>query len=199
VNKIFLLLICSSILLCKVEDLVDVEKTIPGIVLDIKYATKDNFTKQKIYKSARCFLVKPAAEALKKVQADLKAKGFQLKLWDCYRPLSAQKKMWNLVPDERYVSNPKNGGRHTRGTTVDCAMLTLDGKEVEMPTGFDDFTEKAHQDYSKLPKSVLKNKALLKQTMLKHGFQPLATEWWHFDFKGWQKYEPLDIEFTKIK
>lgn len=195
----YILLLTFFALQSKDAKLVNIKKIIPDIVLDLKYATKDNFTKTKIYSSAKCFLLEPVAEALKKVQADLKTKGFQLKIWDCYRPLAAQKKMWKVVPDERYVANPSKGGRHTRGTAVDCTLLTLGGKEVTMPTEFDNFTEKAHSQYNKIPDEAKKNRDILQQTMVKYGFETIKTEWWHFDYKNWQDYKPLDIAFEKIK
>lgn len=196
--KKFILLLFTISIKCN-DSLVNLESLISGIVLDLRYATEDNFTKEKLYPIAKAFLVEPAAKALKNVQADLNKMGYQLKLWDCYRPLSAQVKMWNLVPDERYVSNPnKGGGRHTKGTTVDCTLLTLDGKSLEMPTEFDDFTETASSTFKNVSEEAKKNREILHSVMTKHGFIPLATEWWHFDFNGWENYKTLDISLENI-
>ncbi|HZV33359.1 MAG TPA: M15 family metallopeptidase, partial [Verrucomicrobiae bacterium] len=162
------------------DDLVDVQRIIPGIALDIRYATTNNFTGQKLYPVARCCLRREAAESLKDVEGELRGMGLALKIFDGYRPLSVQKKMWALVPDENYVANPAKGSRHNRGAAVDLTLIKLDGTELPMPTPFDDFTEKAHLDYTNLPPDVLANRALLQRVMEKHDFHGLRTEWWHF-------------------
>ncbi len=180
-------------------DLVDVQKVIPGIVLDIRYATTNNFTGQKLYPSARCFLRREAAEHLKAVQHDLHEQGFALKIFDGYRPLSVQKKMWAIYPHEGFVANPAKGSRHNRGAAVDLTLIHLDGSEVLMPTGFDDFTEKAHRKYMELPPDVIQNRELLETAMRKHDFRGLDTEWWHFDFRDWRLYEILDIDYSQVR
>ncbi len=182
------------------SDLVDVATVNAGIKLDIRYATNNNFTGKKIYDKARCFLLRFVAEKLDHVHKKLAKRGLGLKVFDGYRPLAAQRKMWVLVPDERYVSNPAKGGRHTRGTTVDVTLVTLaDGKEVEMPTPFDDFTERAHADTTEgiSPKAIA-NRSLLRSLMEAEGFIALPTEWWHFDVKDWLAYAPLDLSFEEI-
>src|SRR5579885_233016 len=132
----------------KPTDLVNVATEIPTIHLDIKYATTDNFTGKKVYPVAKCYLRRSVVEKLKKVQEELLVMGLSLKIWDGYRPLSVQEIFWNLVPDERYVANPKKGSRHNRGAAVDLTIVYADsGKELLMPTAIDDFTEKAHADY----------------------------------------------------
>lgn len=181
------------------HDLVDVQKIIPGIALDIRYATTNNFTGQKLYPVARCCLRREAAESLKDVENELRGMGLALKIFDGYRPLSVQKKMWAIVPDENYVANPTKGSRHNRGAAVDLTLIKLDGSELPMPTPFDDFTEKAHRDYTNLPPDVLANRALLQRVMEKHDFHGLRTEWWHFDYKNWTKYEILDVDYSQIK
>ncbi|MDB6124712.1 MAG: D-alanyl-D-alanine dipeptidase [Pedosphaera sp.] len=196
VAALLLCIVCAS---CKDEDtLVNVEKLIPGIVLDIRYATTNNFTGKQLYPVAKCYLRKPAAENLKLVQEDLHGMGYALKVFDAYRPLSVQKKMWEVYPHEGFVANPAKGSRHNRGAAVDLTLITLDGKEVPMPTGYDDFTEKAHRRYMDLPENVIKNRKLLSDVMRKHGFHGLPTEWWHFDFQNSEKYEILDIDYSAI-
>lgn len=120
-----------------------------------------------------------------------------------YRPLSVQQIMWDEIQDERYVSNPaKNKGCHTRGTAVDLTLVDSHGNELEMPTEFDDFTEKAHSNYPVISETIFKNRALLAEIMRKHHFQPTTTEWWHFDFEGWHndiKFPPLDVDFEQIE
>lgn len=196
----------------KVE-LVEVQKINSSIKVDVVYATKNNFTNQVIYTAPKCMLLKEVALALNKVQEELAQlqeelgqKKLGLKVWDAYRPMSAQKKFWDVLAErypneaerENYVSNPKKGGRHTRGTAVDCTLVDLEtGAEVEKPTDFDHFGEEAWRNYNgpKLTEKAKMYRALLEQVMHKHGFEGLPSEWWHFDYKGWQNCKPLDIEF----
>lgn len=180
------------------EPLIDVKKFDFSLSLDIRYATSNNFTKHRVYPEARCILRKPVAEAVARVQNTLKLKGMKLKLFDCYRPLSVQKKFWELVPDERYVADPQKGSRHNRGAAVDLTLIDLEGKELQMPSGYDDFSEKAHRNYQKATKTALANRKTLEAAMEKEGFQGLETEWWHFDFKGWEQYPIEDIPFSAI-
>jgi D-alanyl-D-alanine dipeptidase len=119
--------------------------------------------------------------------------GLGLKVWDGFRPMAAQWKFWELVPDERYVSDPRKGGRHTRGTAVDLTLITKEGQELLMPSEFDDFSEKAHRDYKEAPLEAIWNRELLREVMESHGFEGLPSEWWHFDLKGWKDYPPLDL------
>src|SRR6266496_1401556 len=127
------------------QDLVEVTTTIPR---DIRYATTNNFTHQKLYDTARCMLRPDAAKKLEAVQADAQQMGLSLKVYDCYRPLSVQKRMWAIVHDDRYVADPAKGSRHNRGAAVDLTLIDKNGAELTMPTPYDDFTEKAHRDYS---------------------------------------------------
>lgn len=180
------------------HDLVEIKKLCPSIVLDIRYATANNFTGKVVYSSPRCFMRRTTAEKLIKVQEELAKFGLGLKIFDAYRPRRVQYKFWELVPDERYVANPAKGSKHNRGTAVDCTLVMSDGAELAMPTEFDDFTEKAHRDYKKLPAKVIRNRELLENIMTKHGFIGLPTEWWHFDDTDWEKYDLLDIAFEDI-
>jgi zinc D-Ala-D-Ala dipeptidase len=184
-------------------NLVNLSVINPDIVFDIRYAVSNNFLGVPVYPKAVCYLHKEAAEALNQVQQELSSKQLGLKVFDGYRPLSVQQVMWDAIQDERYVSNPaKNKGRHTRGTAIDLTLIDQKGNELEMPTGFDDFTERAHSDYSQLSEAALKNRSLLKEVMNRHHFQQLPTEWWHFDFEGWQddvKYPPLDIGLEELE
>jgi D-alanyl-D-alanine dipeptidase len=176
------------------EDLVDVQKAVPGIVLDIRYATTNNFTGQKLYPFAGCSLRRAAAEKLAAAQAELKPLGYGLKIYDGYRPLSVQRKMWEVFPQPGYVADPKKGSRHNRGAAVDVTLIWLsDGTELPMPTPYDDFTERAHRSYMDLPAEVIQNRELLARVLTKHGFVGLPTEWWHFDDREWRNYPLLDI------
>ena len=174
------------------SDLVDILSINPTIVLDIRYATENNFTHHKLYPVVKCMLRREPAESLSAVQKELKIRGLGLKVFDGYRPLSIQKKLWKAVPDDRYVANPAKGSRHNRGAAVDLTIVDSLGHELEMPTPFDSFSDKAHCDYMKLPKNVLKNRALLERVMERHGFLRMSSEWWHFDFHSWGKFQILD-------
>ena len=172
--------------------LVDIQTLIPNIQIDLRYATADNFTGQVVYTFHNCLLLEEAALKLAEVQKELETMGLGLKVWDGYRPMAAQWKFWELVPDERYVSDPKKGGRHTRGTAIDLTLITKEGQELPMPTSFDDFTEKAWRNSMDASPEAIQNRELLQTIMEKHGFIGLATEWWHFDLVGWEKHPPIE-------
>lgn len=179
--------------------LVEIQQVSPGIRLDIRYATPNNFTGRAVYQEARCFLRPETARKLADVQKDLERSGLGLKVYDCYRPLSIQRRFWELVPDERYVANPAKGSRHNRGAAVDLTLVDARGKELPMPTPYDDFTKRAHRDFCDLPPEALRNRETLERVMVKHGFIPLPTEWWHFDDTAWEKYGILDLDFTSLR
>lgn len=182
------------------DSLVDIRTVNPNIRLDIRYATTNNFLKRQLYKEARCALRAGVAQKLSRVQEDLQQRGLGLKVFDCYRPLSVTTQMWEVLPDSRYVANPANGSRHNRGAAVDLTLVDSSGAELEMPTEFDDFTEKAARDYrgNDVSPEALKNSQLLEEVMKKHGFVPLVTEWWHYDAADWKKFAILDIPFSAI-
>lgn len=152
----------------RADDFVDVAKVIPDAVIDMRYATKDNFTGVVLYPVARCKLRAKVAERLAAAAKALRP--LRLVLWDCYRPSSIQKVLWKKVPDPRYVADPAKGSVHSRGAAVDVGLADADGKLVKLPTAFDDFTEKARVREPRLDKA-----------MLGAGFVALPTEWWHFD------------------
>jgi D-alanyl-D-alanine dipeptidase len=179
-------------------DLVDITTINKNILLDIKYATSDNFLGEAVYPSARCFVLKQMAVKLDSVQRELESMGLGLKIFDGYRPHSVTKKMWEILPDDRYVANPQNGSRHNRGAAVDLRLVDSLGAELKMPTPFDDFTEKAAHNYDDLPEEIRLNRTLLKNIMEKYGFTPIKSEWWHYDLKDYQKYPILDISFDEI-
>lgn len=181
------------------QALVDLRTLDAGWQYDIRYATKVNFTGEQLYPMAGAWLQRGAARALQAVQRDLRREGLGLKIYDGYRPLHVQQKMWDLIRDERYVSNPaKNAGRHTRGTAVDVTLVDLRGRELPMPTPYDDFTEKAHRAGKGVPAEALRNSQKLERAMVRHGFIPYPFEWWHFDFRGWEKYPPLDVPLDEL-
>ncbi|AIE83601.1 M15 family metallopeptidase [Fimbriimonas ginsengisoli] len=174
-------------------DLVDVKRMIPEVVVDLRYATSQNFTHRRLYSAARCLLLRPVASQLKEVEKELRRHGLGLKIWDAYRPLSVTRQLWKLVHDERYVANPIHGSRHNRGCAVDATLVDDKGRELPMPTQFDDFTPRAHRSYIKLNSRVLMNRRFLQEAMERHGFVGLPTEWWHFDAKDWRRHPILDI------
>jgi zinc D-Ala-D-Ala dipeptidase len=185
-------------------DLVDITTIDPTIRLDLRYATRDNFTGVVIYPAARCLLRRDAAERLARVQHRLQADGFGLLVWDCYRPLAVQERFWALMPDELYVARPLRqngrpaaGSKHNRGAAVDVTLVDATGRPLEMPTGFDDFSERAHRDAANVKPAARANAALLESAMTAEGFQPLPTEWWHFDAPGWQAYDLLDVPLER--
>jgi len=175
------------------EPLVDFQKLHPNVVMDIRYATDNNFTHQVVYPVAKCLLRKSVAERLEAAAKEFEANHYRLKIYDCYRPFSVQKIFWSLVPDERYVADPKKGSRHNRGAAVDVSLTDADGQELEMPSPFDDFTERAHRDWDKATPDAKKNREYLEKVMWAHGFMGLETEWWHFDAFGWKKYPIEDV------
>ncbi|WP_293332308.1 M15 family metallopeptidase [Microcoleus sp. CAWBG58] len=178
--------------------LVDIRTVNRNIRLDIRYATTNNFLKRKLYSTAKCALRSSVAQKLGKVQTDLEKIGLGLKVYDCYRPFSVTKQMWEFLPDPNYVANPARGSRHNRGAAVDLTLVDRTGKELEMPTPYDDFTKKAHRDYKGGTAQSRKNRQILEDAMKKQGFIGITTEWWHFDSEDWQKFAILDISLTEI-
>lgn len=174
------------------DDFVDIAVAAPTVVRELRYATADNFTHQVVYPTARCLLRRDVAERIARVQAALAEKQLRLKLWDCYRPLSVQRRFWALVHDSRYVANPAKGSRHNRGAAVDLTLVGADGRELDMGTPFDEFSPRAHRDASDLSAAAAANRATLTAAMAAEGFVGLPTEWWHFDAPGWQKYPIAD-------
>ncbi len=189
----------SSVKSDKNKELVEIKKWIPNIKLDIRYATKNNFAKIAVYKQAKAFARLPVVEALRNVQNELNKSGIGLKIFDGYRPYSVTVKFYELASDKSFVANPKDGSRHNRGCAIDLTLINLKtGKELEMPTPYDSFAPEAAANFDKLSEQVLKNRALLINTMEKNGFKVLNNEWWHFDFNGWKNFELMDIPFEDL-
>ena len=154
---------------------------IPTAVQELRYATEDNFTGQVIYESADAYLRYGTVKRLMVVQNGLKPLGYKLLIWDSYRPVEAQFKLWEICPDSTYVANPNKGySSHSRGNTIDVSIVTLAGKEVEMPTGFDDFSVEADRDYSDVSQTAAENALMLEQIMEDAGFRGYSGEWWHY-------------------
>lgn len=167
-----------------------------GIINELKYATEDNFLKQKIYPCAECYLRAEVARALLKINAEARLLGYKLVVFDCYRPYSAQVKMFSIIPDDRYVADPKKGeSNHNRGIALDISIASKEGELLDMGSAFDEFSEKSHYSYSKISVNAKKNRKTLKNLMVNGGFEPYDNEWWHFSFKN-KKYEISDFSWA---
>lgn len=161
-------------------------------VFDMKYATTDNFLKEKVYPCEECFLRVKTVKALLEANKSFLTKGFRIKLYDCYRPKSIQKKMWKIVPDANFVANPKKGSIHNRGGAVDISLVDSLGVEVNMGTKFDFFGKEASHNYLQLSDTILANRKFLKGIMLLHNFKSFDSEWWHYNLNGSNKDEVSD-------
>ena len=161
------------------------------IILDLRYATDNNFVKEQLYDCGRCFLRPRVARRVYRAHQILRKKGLGLKLFDCYRPRPIQQKLWDKVPNASYVTPPWKGSMHNKGAAVDLTIVNADGDELYMGTEFDYFGEEGHHTYQDLPKEVLANRRLLKSIMEEVGLQAIRTEWWHYSFQG-QTYEVSD-------
>lgn len=181
------------------HQLVDLAAAVPGVALEIRYATADNFLGRPLYPVARAFLRRPAAEALAAAQAELAAEGLALEVWDAYRPYAVTVAMWEAVGDPDFVADPAKGSRHNRGCAVDATLVRAGtGEELPMPTAHDDFSPRAAADFAGLPPEVAANRDRLIAVMRRHGFEVLASEWWHFDFVGWERFPLLDLPLDAL-
>ncbi|MCW5519471.1 M15 family metallopeptidase [Aureitalea sp. L0-47] len=181
------------------EELVDMADLSTEFEYEVRYATEDNFIGEVLYECSKCLLRKEVAEALLKANQYFCEKGYRIKLYDCYRPLDIQKKMWAKVPRPTYVANPyTKGSIHNKGAAVDITLVTLDGCYVEMGTDYDYFGIEAHIDNYNFPEEVLTNRKLLMDGMKKFGFNTIRSEWWHYSFRRNRSYstlnEPLPCE-----
>jgi len=177
-------------------DFVLVTDYIPDIAVELKYGTTDNFTGEVIYDFHDAYLRYGTVVKLMAVQEELREMGLSLKIWDGFRPVSAQWKLWQVYPDPNYVSHPKTGRRtHCRGNTVDVTLVDAEGRELEMPTLFDDFSHQADRNYSDCTEEAAANAILLQEVMKKYGFSGIQSEWWHFaDDTDY----PVEEDFTPI-
>lgn len=185
--------------LTDVNGLVNVKDVDDSILIDLKYATTNNFTKKKIYPADVCVLQKDTAAKLSAANMEFKRMGYRIKIWDAYRPLYVQKIFWDIVQDDRFVANPVGGGSiHNHGCAVDLTLVDKNGKELAMPTGFDDFTDKAAGFDSDLTGDVKENVKTLRTVMTEFDFTPISTEWWHFEDNESSKYPVLDVHLDKF-
>ncbi len=184
------------------SDLVELIKIDSTFKLDIRYATSKNLVGRPVYKEARAFLQRPAAEALVKVNNEFKQMGYRLLIFDGYRPWTVTKLFWDITPKEskKFVANPKDGSRHNRGCAVDLSLYdTASGKEVQMPGEYDEQTERSYPYYKGGTEEQRKMRDLLRSKMEANGFTVYEYEWWHFDYKDWRSYRIQNIQFSEIK
>lgn len=184
-------------------DLVELIQLDPTMRLDIRYATTNNFLHRPLYSQPRAFLQRPAADAVVRVNHALRAKGYGLVIFDAYRPWSVTKIFWDNASDaERkieFVANPRKGSRHNRGCAVDLTLVDLKtGREVTMPSAYDEFSERAFPDYSGGPPEPRALRGLLCAAMEAEGFTVYPSEWWHFDYHDWRQYRILNVPFEQI-
>jgi D-alanyl-D-alanine dipeptidase len=188
----------------RTADLVELVRIDPTIRLDIRYATTNNFMHRPVYRQSRAFLQRPAAEALARVNASLKPRGYGLLVFDGYRPWSVTKAFWDAAtPQQRkigFVANPAEGSKHNRGCAVDLTLCELaTGAEVAMPSAYDEFSERAFPTYKGGSPEERAKRDLLRSAMEAQGFAVLNEEWWHFDYRDWRQYRILDIPFETIQ
>ena len=182
-------------------DLVELVTLDPTIKLDVRYATTNDFLGTPVYTQARAFLQRPAAEALVRANHELKGLGYGLIIHDGYRPWYVTKIFWDATPDDKkiFVADPQSGSKHNRGCAVDLSLYDLKtGLEVEMPSGYDEMSERAYADYPGGTDEERARRAVLKQAMEKQGFAVIPKEWWHFDYKDWKQYPILNVKFEDL-
>jgi D-alanyl-D-alanine dipeptidase len=181
-------------------ELVELIKLDKTIHLDIRYATANNFLGRPVYTEARAFLQRPAAEALVRVNQALRKQGYALVIHDAYRPWSVTKIFWDATPEDKkqFVADPAQGSRHNRGCAVDLSIFDLKtGKEVEMPSGYDEMSERSHINYTGGAAESRRLRDMLRAAMEAEGFAVYEPEWWHYDYKDWKEYPILNISFAE--
>ena len=162
-------------------DFVNLKEYIPELDIELAYYTENNFTGQKIYDDPTAYLRRGTADKLRKVSGEVAQDGYRLKIWDAHRPHRAQHKLWEVMPDSRYVANPHKGfSTHSRGCAVDLTLVNATGQELDMPSSFDEFTPRANRDYSDVSPAQAANSRYLEEVMVRHGFVSITYEWWHF-------------------
>ena len=185
----------------RAADLVELGRLDPGLRLDVRYATANNFVGRPVYSEARAFLQRPAADALLRALAALRPKGYGVLVFDGYRPWAVTKLFWDSVtPENRaFVADPAKGSKHNRGCAVDLSLWSLaTGREAEMPSAYDEMSERAHPDYAGGTTASRETRDLLRAAMEAEGFAVESNEWWHFNYKDWPHYPILDVPFVAI-
>lgn len=171
------------------------------IKLDIRYAAENNFVGKRVYPEARAFLQADATKAVVRAHRKLKNENLGLVIFDGYRPWRITKLFWETVKKEhrKFVADPQKGSKHNRGCAVDLSLYDLEtGENLPMPSGFDEFTTRASPDYKGGTDEERRNRDLLRKFMESEDFVVNRNEWWHFDYKDWEKYEIYDLDFSEI-
>ena len=183
-----------------VYELVNLGTYVPSIVADVRYATSNNFMHRIMYPEAALYLRKPAADSLRVIQQQLNRMGYGLKIFDAYRPYHVTVQFYEHYRDTTFVASPYTGSRHNRGCAVDVTLIQLKtGKELEMPTSYDDFTDKAQALSKNTNARAVRNRKILQKVMTQHGFDIFNAEWWHFDFQGWSRFPLMNVSFSQLK
>lgn len=182
-----------------IKGLVNLEEIDSNFVIELRYATEENFTRQKIYTKAVCLLRRETAKKLINANKEFNKMGYRIKIWDAYRPYYVQKILYDIAVDKEFLANPVSGSKHNRGAAVDITLVDEEGRELNMPTGFDEFTNRASQNYIGMSEEQKKNLECLREIMKKNGFIPVKNEWWHFTDSDWEKYPLLNIRLEDIK
>ncbi len=193
---LYTIILYSTIVLSQDSPLVNIEEYTGKYAYDVKYATEDNFLKTAVYDCVQCLLLPEVAQAISEANHDFCELGYKIQFYDCYRPLSVQKKMWEIFPNPSYVGNPyKSGSIHNRGAAIDMTIVKLDGTPLDMGSAYDHFGKEAHMDHPHTD-TIVANRKLLWDIMKKNGFSPIRTEWWHFNYDA-KNYglKVLDIDF----
>jgi D-alanyl-D-alanine dipeptidase len=183
------------------EEMVELKKFAPRIVIELRYATWHNLAKRSVYpKNARAFLRKGVAQRLLDAQDWLDThapKGTRLKIWDAWRPAWAQKQLWSVLPNREYLGDPNDGGSlHSWGACVDATLVDVTGKDLKMPTDFDEIGPKSKTYYKGSDEVVKKNLYYLQASLSKAGFLVVRDEWWHFCARDWKEYAAIDLSIS---
>jgi zinc D-Ala-D-Ala dipeptidase len=184
------------------SELVDLVGRVPGLKLDVRYATADNFLGTPVYEESRAFLQRPAAEALSRVASELAHQGYGVIVFDAYRPWYVTKIFWDATPADKkeFVADPAKGSRHNRGCAVDLSLYDLaSGRPVAMPSGYDEMTDRASPDYRGGTETERQHRDLLRRVMEAQGFTVYESEWWHFDYRDWQSYRIANQPFATLR
>jgi D-alanyl-D-alanine dipeptidase len=175
------------------ERLVEVTpKNVPGVVLDLRYATTNNITGKALYSEAKAYLRPETIRKLRRVVRDLEEEGYRLVIWDAWRPAEVQRALWQARPDGKFLMPPSKISRHRRGTSVDVSLAEMNGRILEMPSDFDEFSAKADEDFSDVSKEAAQRARILRKIMFKAGFSGVPDEWWHYDLRDWADYEAIE-------
>lgn len=180
-------------------ELVRLDRLAARWCIGLRYATPHNFTGQRLYARSEAWLRNETAAKLLRADERVGQHGIRLMILDAYRPPSAQRAMWAAMPDERFVAPPQRGSRHTRGTAVDVTLVDANDTELEMPSAFDEFGERAHRDWTGATTTARRHLDWLTEAMVEAGFSTISTEWWHYDDAEWRRFPLLTWEFETLQ